>query len=298
MKGIDVSTFQGEIDWDKVKNDGIEFAIIRAGFGRGGNNQIDAKFHDNITGAKNAGIKVGVYHYSYAISAEDAVKEADFCISILDNEELNLPVFYDIEDKSLLKYSNEERTQMSLKFCEQVESVGYRAGIYTNLSWYRNYINLDMLKGKYCIWLAQYNSTCNMKCDIWQYTSQGKVDGINGNVDLDIINEEKIVIETIRKEESTYIVKKGDTLSSIASKYGTTYQQLAKINNLKNPNIIYPGQVLKISVPTTHTVQKGDTLWSIAQRYLGNGSRYMDIKSLNGLKSDTIYPGQVLKISM
>lgn len=318
LKGIDVSQWQGEIDWSKVKSSGIEYAIIRTGFGRKNPNQTDTHFYKNIKNAKQAGVKVGVYHYSYAESAEDAINEASYCLEILKNEPLDLPVYFDIEDNSIAeKHDKTIRTQMCINFCSAIEKAGYWAGVYANKNWFDNYLNYDELKKRYTLWLAHYGiDSPSLNCDLWQYTSTGKVDGISGNVDMnymyrDLIkeinnkNDEYVYVKPETKPTNTqlnsYTVQNGDTLSGIAMKYKTTWQNLASLNNMENPNIIYPGQVLKVPLTSTlastlYTVQSGDSLWSIAEKFLGNGQRYREIKSLNSLTNDEIYPGQNLKL--
>ena len=311
LRGIDVSEWQGAIDWDKVKNSGIEFAIIRTGYGRGGN-QADEYYVRNVKGAKKAGIKVGLYHYSYAESPEDAVKEAEFCLRIIDNEKLDLPIYFDIEDKmSIGQLDKNTRTQMCINFCSTIEKAGYWAGVYANKNWFDNYLNYDQLKARYTIWLAHYEiDSPSLDCDIWQYTSSGKVDGISGKVDMnymyrDLLDEIGSNSGQAPKNEvktTTYTVVSGDTLSGIAMKYNTSWQLLAEINDISNPGLIYAGQVIKVPCTATtnksllYTVKNGDSLWSIAQGLLGNGTRFNEIKALNGLTSDTIYPGQDLKI--
>ena len=312
-RGIDVSTWQGEIDWNKVKNSGIEFAIIRSGWGYSGDGKIDKYFIQNIRNAKNAGIKVGVYHYSYATSVDNAKQEAKYCLDIVKSAgiKLDLPIYFDIEDNSIAnKHDRETRTQMCINFCSEIENSGYWAGVYANLNWFNNYLNKNELAKRYTLWLAQYNDKNDMPCDVWQYTSSGKVDGISGNVDMNIMyrdliseigkygNSETTTSSSLENDITYYTVQSGDTLSGIASSYGTTYRYLAEINGIENPNLIYPGQTLIIpkGQSRTYIVKSGDTLWDIASKCLGRGSRYPEIKTLNGLTSDTIYPGQVLKI--
>ena len=311
FKGIDVSQWQGEIDWDAVKSGGIDFAIIRTGFGRNEPNQIDPYFKKNLYNAKKAGIKIGVYHYSYAESPEDAAEEAKFCLAILDGAKLDLPIYFDIEDDSISdKHNRDIRTQMCISFCKEIEKSGYWAGIYANKNWFDNYLDYDLLKSKYTIWLAHYGiDSPSLECDVWQYRSDGTIPGITGNVDMDymyrdLISEIQVSNTTNTEGEmqyTTYTVVSGDTLSSIASKYGTTFHYLAQINSIKNPNLIYAGQCLKVPKTATsstalYTVKSGDSLWDISEKLLGSGTRYNEIKSLNGLSSDTIYPGQTLKI--
>lgn len=310
MKGIDVSVWQRDIDWNKVKADGIEFAIIRSGWGWKEDGKTDTYFHQNIQNAKSAGLKVGVYHYSYASSIENARQEAEYCLDIVKSVgvPLDLPIYFDIEDNSIAnKHDKETRTNMCIAFCTEIEKAGYWAGVYANLNWFKNYLNKEELANRYTIWLAQYNDTHEMDCDVWQYSSSGQVNGINGNVDMNKMYRD--LAAEIRKSGTAtepqptvtyYRVQSGDTLSKIAQQYGTTYQYLAEINGIDNPNLIYAGQTLIVPngspVQKTYTVKSGDSLWKIAESQLGSGTRYHEIKRLNGLTSDTIFPGQVVKL--
>lgn len=311
-RGIDVSVYQGNINWTAVKNSGIEFAIIRSGYGKDSGQQ-DKYFSQNITNAKSAGIYVGVYHYSYASSVEDAKQEANYCLSIVRSTGINLdlPIYYDIEDSSLINnQTTNSRTQMCNSFCSQIENSGYWAGVYSNLNWFKNYLNTNELRRRYTIWLAQYNSTNDMECDIWQYSNTGSINGINGNVDMNIMYRDLIkdISETTNDNNSDiiyYTIQTGDTLSEIGKKYGISYIQIAKLNNIDDPNLIYPGQTLIIPRNSdssqsyiSYTVKSGDTLWDIAEKYLGNGTRYKEIQATNNISSDIIYPGQILKIKI
>lgn len=262
FKGIDVSKWNGNINWDKVKSAGINFAIVREGYGKRDPRQVDKKFKDNINGAKSVGIHTSVYHYSYADSVEDAINEAQFCLENIEGLKLEYPVIIDVEDKEQLKLNNRQRTDIVKAFCSEIEKHGYYAMFYCNLSWLNNYLIKEELLPKYDLWLAQWNiDKPSCSCGIWQYSSTGKIDGIDGNVDLDISY----------KDYCSIVKSKG----------------LNGFNKSDNsPNINY----------FNYMVKKGDTLWAIAQRYLGSGTKYREIKALNALKSDTIYPNQVLKI--
>lgn len=140
FKGIDVSKWNGTIDWQKVKGSGIDFAIIREGFGVKSPNQIDEKFKYNITGAKNAGISCGAYHYSYAVSVQEAVNEAQFCLENIRGYQLAYPIAFDAEDKIMLKLSTRQRTDICKAFCEEMEKNGYYTMIYCNLNWLETFI--------------------------------------------------------------------------------------------------------------------------------------------------------------
>ena len=171
-----------------MKDAGIEFVIIRIGYGQY-ESQKDSKFERNYEGFRNVGIPVGVYLYSYAKSTSDSKKEAEVVLKWLGGRELNLPVYYDIEDKSQINLSKNTLTSMCETFCDTIEKAGYWAGIYTNKYFFTTYLDYKKLEEKYTIWVAQYNDTNTYrgKYDMWQYTSSGKVNGISGNVDMDIL---------------------------------------------------------------------------------------------------------------
>ena len=192
IKCIDVSVWQGDIDWTKVKASGIDYAIIRAGFGRE-TSQKDNKFEQNYTNAKKAGVKLGAYWYSYADSVTDAEKEAKACLSVLKGKTFELPVYYDLEDNSQVGFGKTTLTNIAKKFCDTLKASGYSVGVYANANWFKNYLDYSGLKKLYSIWLAQYNSTAQYECDIWQYSSSGSVNGISGNVDMNTIYNTEIL---------------------------------------------------------------------------------------------------------
>ena len=313
MKGIDVSKWQGNIDWAKVKNSGVDFAIIREGYGKKDPKQVDKKFYDNYNGAKAVGIHVGVYHYSYADSVDDAIKEAQFCLENIKGLEMDFPIVFDIEDKEQLKLDNRQRTDIVKAFCSEIEKAGYYAMFYCNLSWLNNYLIKSELLPKYDLWLAQWDTNIpGVQCGLWQYSSTGKIDGINGNVDLNMAYKDyPSIIKSMKSEHhnstspqqptatqqstSSYVVKKGDTLSSIAKKFGVSVQAIADINNIKDVNKIYTGQILKIKDTNIYyTVKYGDNATKIAQKY---GTSVQEIARLNGLENpNIIYTGQKLRI--
>ncbi len=334
-KGIDVSYAQGNIDFDKIKKSQVEFAIVRSSFGweKG---QKDDKFDRNIKGFQSKNIPCGAYHYSYAKSKEDAVKEAKYCIECIKGKKLELPVFIDLEDSATAAQGRRVCTDIAKTFCDYMKKAGYSTGIYINPNWLNNYVYKDELIGKYTIWLAQWESEKPaFECSLWQYNvgGNGSIDGISGRCDLDIMyvkeddkqddkqsadkkpqpekkpddknkktvfkvgmevevldpinydngskfivypNEKYTVIEAVgdrivigidgqvtsainakylrevvrdnKKKTYTYTIQPGDTLSYIAQKYGTTVEKIAKENNIKNPDLIYGGDKLKITV--------------------------------------------------
>ena len=193
MLGIDVSKWQKEIDWDKVKNEGVDFAIIRCGY-RGsvtGSLVEDPYFEQNIKGARAAGIKVGVYFFTQAVNEVEAVEEASMVISLVRDYELQYPVFIDTEGAGgngrADSLNVEERTAVCEAFCTTVKNAGLEAGVYASRNWYNNKLTVSTLES-YAIWLAEYRSVPLYQgyYQMWQYTSKGKINGINGNVDLNV----------------------------------------------------------------------------------------------------------------
>lgn len=187
-KGIDISKYQGDINFNEVKKNNIDFVIIRIGYGMY-ENQKDNKFEQNYNNAIKANLPVGVYLYSYATNENEAKKEAQVTLKWLNKRKLNLPVYYDVEDKSQNSISKEKLTSICMAYCQEIEKAGYWAGIYANKYWLTTHLHYKNLQNKYTIWVAQYNKTNTYKgkYDMWQYTSQGKVKGISTNVDMNIL---------------------------------------------------------------------------------------------------------------
>lgn len=184
IKGIDVSKWQGDIDWPKVKASGIKFAMIRASYGK---KSVDPKFHCNITEAQKAGIDVGAYHYCYAKNIDEAKIEARHFINTIKPYKLTYPAALDLEDASQAGLSKKLLTDIAITFMEIVKEAGYYPILYTSKNWLENKLDYNRLKG-YDIWLAQWGEKPTWKGDfgMWQYTSSGKVNGIKGDVGLDI----------------------------------------------------------------------------------------------------------------
>ena len=186
MKGIDVSVHNGDIDWGKVKADGIGFAILRAGYGRLAS-QKDEKFEQNYSGAKAAGIPVGAYWYSYAMTPEEAELEADVFLSVIKGKQFEMPVYFDLEEKKQFDLGKESVSAIMRAFLKKVEGAGYFVGLYGSASSLTTH-TADDIKSWYTIWLAHWVDQTNYSgaYGIWQHSEKGKVAGINGNVDLDI----------------------------------------------------------------------------------------------------------------
>lgn len=265
--GIDVSKWQGNIDWSAVKKSGVQFAIIRAGYGRE-LSQKDEFFEKNYDGCKRNGIPCGAYWYSYATSADEAKKEAKVCLEIIKGKQFEYPIYFDIEEKKQFELGKEACTEIAKAFLEEVESAGYWVGLYMSKSFLEKYISAAV-RERYAIWVAHYGvekTTYKGQFGIWQKSSEGKVPGINGNVDLD----------------EAYV----DYPAEIKK---------AGLNGFKKdekPSESKPAAPQYIN----YTVKSGDSLWAIAEKYLGNGNRYREIMYATGLTSTTIYPKQVLRI--
>lgn len=280
-KGIDVSAYQGNIDWQKVKASGIDFAIIRAGYGVSAA-QIDSAFNRNMQGAINAGVHRGAYWFIYALNEAQAIQNADAFASVLAKWKgyVDYPVACDFEydsdyyaNRCGTIFTKEQRTRIIFAFCEQMEKHGYYCANYMNPD-YIGKVDFAQLS-RFDLWLAAWSAKPTRECGMWQSSSRGSVPGINGHVDMDesyrnypgiiragalnFLTQERepeqpdpeIVAEPEAPAEPTkrvnkYTVARGDTLSAIAKKYGTSYLRIAKDNNIPDPNKIYPGQVLEI----------------------------------------------------
>ncbi len=193
IKGIDVSKHNDDIniksddiDWKKVKESGVDFAIIRTGFGRESANQKDHQFENYYAEATKEGVKLGAYHYSYATNPAMAVEEAEFCLKLLKGKKFEYPIFFDIEEERQRVLSKEVCTAITKAFCDVLERAGYWVGVYSYDSFFAS--NLDeSIQNRYTIWVARVEYKKPELCkryDIWQYSFKGKVNGIKGNVDL------------------------------------------------------------------------------------------------------------------
>ena len=194
FKGVDVSKYQGNINWNQVKASGIEFAIIRVGYRGYGTGALveDPTFRQNIRGATAAGLKVGLYFYSQAVNEAEAVEEASMVLRLCSGYNISYPIYFDTEKVAgdtgrADNISRSQRTANAVAFCETIRNAGYRAGVYSYASWFYNQLNIANLS-QYSIWIAQYrdNLTFDYNYDIWQYTSSGRVPGIPNNVDMNV----------------------------------------------------------------------------------------------------------------
>ncbi|MCY8141840.1 GH25 family lysozyme [Bacillus haynesii] len=313
IKGIDVSHWQGNINWKKVAGDGIKFAFIKA---TEGTTLKDNKFETNISGANAAGLKTGAYHFARFGSKSEALAEAKFFLLVVKNVNLSYPLVLDLEVNQR-KVSKSVLTDAAVAFLREIEKAGYFAMIYSGKSFLENCLDESKLK-PFALWVARYNNTLGRHADIWQYSSSGKVSGIAGNVDMNICyriglraqvskTEKVATVKPVSnkkpvKTETVYTVKKGDTLSEIAQKYKTTVKALQSSNNIKDPNKIYVGQKLKISSSAStasnkkqyYTINSGDTLSGISKRF---NTSIKTLQNWNGIKNaNKIYAGQKIRV--
>lgn len=319
-EGIDVSDWQGYIDYNQVRNSGIEVVYIKASQGK---NIKDPYFELNYENAKANNLKVGFYHFLTATTVEEAEQQAIFFASVISGKQADCKLAMDYEQFGGV--STEEINQIAMAFIQKVKEITEKQVIiYSDLYNSENTFNSE-LSSQGELWLAYYGDYRNLENvnSRWnkfigvQYTDKGNVAGINGNVDRDLFTEEIFLDDNseipnnenpngnYNTETIYYTVKRGDNLSTIASLYRTTVQEIAQINGIQDVNLIYPGQVLRITTnsnnhgsetnstgKTYYTIKRGDTLWGIARRYQVS---IQNIVSWNNIQNpNLIYPGQRL----
>ena len=329
-RGIDVSNWSGSIDWEEVANSGVEVVIIQASEGTF---YRDPYLHEYYDGAKANGLKVGFYHFFNPGSSPTPQEQARYFVDTIRGLDSDLKLILDFEQIGGL--DNYELTLQAIEFLEEVKSYsGLDTAIYTYTYFAQHYLYEGLGLSDYPLWIAQLseggpspNPIWGDRYVAWQYSDTGRVRGINVSTDLDLIYDGMFLDEREdipkdqkrsqrvpgdRREPSTqsgviyYTVQLGDTLSSIAQKYDTTVHEIAVINSIANPNLIYVGEVLKIYpgnrtikkrrkiFTTTYIVQSGDTLTSIAIKF---DTTVQAIEQLNDLPNpNLIYVGEILKI--
>lgn len=186
---IDVSTWQRNIDWERVKAAGIEAVIIRAGFGTTKDNQ----FENHYAGASAAGLHIGAYWYSYAYSVEQAEREANACAAVLSGKSFDMPVYYDMEEDDQMPLGRATMTAIACRFLDTLKAKGFRVGMYSSPSWFTDFLDYELLRSKCSIWLAHWASSHSRACDIWQYGENGSIDGVSGDVDVNIIENRSVI---------------------------------------------------------------------------------------------------------
>ena len=311
-RGIDISEFQGEIDFEEVRRSGIEAVYIRVGAGE----YTDEYFAENYERAKAVGLKIGFYHYVTARSVDEGRRQARFFASLAAGREPDMRLAMDFEYFGSLSVS--QINAISEAYLDELTALTKReAVIYSDLSNARNIFSRALAE-KYPLWAAQYGAdepSANGKWREWvgfQYTDEGRVGGIYGNVDRNIFTEgiflsdswridgEKRTTVRARTRTLTVYVRAGDTLWAIAREYGTTVEAIARENRIVDPNRIFAGERLRITLPARgsgeeiYTVRRGDTPISIAGKF---GVTLSALEDRNGLeRGETIYAGDNLSI--
>lgn len=228
---IDVSEHNGNIDFLKVKQDGVDGVIIRVGWiGNKQNHTIDKKFIENYTNAKNNGLKIGFYVYSYCKSIETLRNGVDWLLNKIENMKVDLPVFLDLEDSTIVNIGKENLTTQAVQFCTILQNLGYNSGIYASKDWFLNKLDINKLLN-YKIWLAEWNGkdshTLGYKVDLWQYTSKGKINGIIGNVDMN-----KCLCDCVENTQNN--IQNGDDEELKIYQNGSTPEDVFSDTNLTN----------------------------------------------------------------
>lgn len=311
-RGIDISEFQGEIDFEEVRRSGIEAVYIRVGAGE----YTDEYFAENYERAKASGLKIGFYHYVTARSVDEGRRQARFFASLAAGREPDMRLAMDFEYFGSLSVS--QINAISEAYLDELTALTKReAVIYSDPSNARNIFSRALAE-KYPLWAAQYGAdepSANGKWREWvgfQYTDEGRVGGIYGNVDRNIFTEgiflsdswridgEKRTSVRARTRTLTVYVRAGDTLWAIAREYGTTVEAIARENRIADPNRIFAGERLRITLPARgsgeeiYTVRRGDTPISIAGKF---GVTLSALEDRNGLeRGETIYAGDKLSI--
>lgn len=311
-RGIDISEFQGEIDFEEVRRSGIEAVYIRVGAGE----YTDEYFAENYERAKAAGLKIGFYHYVTARSVDEGRRQARFFASLAAGREPDMRLAMDFEYFGSLSVS--QINAISEAYLDELTALTKReAVIYSDLSNARNIFSRALAE-KYPLWAAQYGAdepSANGKWREWvgfQYTDEGRVGGIYGNVDRNIFTEgiflsdswridgEKRTTVRARTRTLTVYVRAGDTLWAIAREYGTTVEAIVRENRIVDPNRIFAGERLRITLPARgsgeeiYTVRRGDTPISIAGKFGVTLSALEDRNELE--RGETIYAGDKLSI--
>ena len=206
-KGIDVSFYQGKIDWAKVKSDGIDFAIIQCGYGDNDSSQDDPQWKYNVSECERLGIPYGVYLYSYATTTTQAKSEAAHVLRLLNGHNPSYPVYLDMEEDRIKSLNPATKGQLAKTFCDTVSAAGYKVGIYANLDWWDKELTDSVFNNSsWSKWVAQYNTTCKYSgtYDLWQCTSEGSVAGINGEVDLNFLMGSMLPFADVRATDWYY----------------------------------------------------------------------------------------------
>lgn len=297
LEGMDVSVYQGDIDFSAARSDGIETVYIRSSFGAGG---VDARFQQNAQGAAQAGLPFGFYHYMEAATPEEARREARHFAQLIQQTDYSCRPALDFEVEQGL--SDREASAVVRAFLEETQAIlGQRPMLYVDRS---RAGQLEPDLEEYPLWIALWseeepdlNGTPWSQWTGWQYTDRGRVAGVRGNVDRDVFTDAVRLDSREPGTGRTVTVRRGNTLWALARRYGTTVNTLVALNHIEDPDLIYVGQVLRLpraSQNTLYTVRWGDTLSAIARDY---GVSVAQLVEQNQIADpNLIYVGQVLRI--
>lgn len=320
-RGIDVSNWSGRIDWSAVSRTGIQVVIIQASEGVF---YRDPYLQEFYKGAKENNLKVGFYHFFNPGKSPTPREQAKYFVETISGLQSDCKLILDLEQTGGL--NNYDLTIQAIEFLQAVhEYSGIEPAVYTYTNFAQNNLYSGLGLEDYPLWIAQLSEGCPSKNPIWgdkyvgwQYSDKGEVFGINANTDLDyfydgIFIDEHTNIPGDKKTESNgrliyYTVQPGDTLNGIAQRYGVSLQQLISMNGISNPNLIYPGEILKIyeahrsnsksnyNFSSTYVIKEGDTLSSIAMKFYTTVNKLVKLNDISN--SNIIYPGEILKIPM
>lgn len=306
--GIDVSEWQGNINWESAKSQ-INFAILKLG-NIGDNTKFwaDSKFERNYAECTKLGIPVGVYVYCYSNEIANAQVAAQAVIKYLNGRKLQLPIYIDMEDAEIASEGKTKLTNICIAFNTIIEKAGYWAGVYANENWFNNYLNKEEIRRRYTTWIASYKAETNAYegvYDIWQNSSKGRINGISGNVDTnylyrDLVNQ---IAGTNQPTISMPIKKSNEEIANevIAGKWGDGMGE-GEPRRVNLTNAGYDAQAIQDIVNAklgykpsiTYTIKYGDTLSGIAAKY---GTTYQELAAKNGIADpNKIKVGQVLKV--
>lgn len=315
-EGIDISAWQGSINFNNVTAQGIEIVYMKASQGT---NYIDPYLENYYQDAKSAGLKVGFYHYLTARNINEAEAEANFFVNAISGKSPDCLLAMDFE--SFGDLSVNEINQIAQNFLQTVEKLTNKNTIIYSDDYNAGNVFSSALS-IYPLWVADYDvyePGSNVNWESWagfQYTDQGSIEGIDGYVDRDKFTNDIFLSDTTQilelrnnSEQNTnysIVIQQGETLSGIAYKYGTTVEELVQLNNIQNPNLIYVGNTLLVPNTTNttsiskgiimYTIQRGNTLSGIARRY---GTTVQILTELNNIQNpNLIYSGNVIKIPL
>ena len=262
--GIDVSKWQGSIDWTRVK---VDFAIIRAGI----STSKDVRFEENYAGATAAGIPVGVYWYLKAMTVEAAHREAAACIKAIRGKNLSYPVYADIEEAAQLRLGRDKLTAIAAAFLADIEAAGFFAGLYSSKSHLETCFTPE-IRERYAVWVAHYGvgkTTYSGRYGMWQHTDKGTVDGISGNVDLDIAYEDYPAIIRGTATEPKAEKSVADLAAEVlAGMWGNGAERRERLTAAGYDYAAVQAEVnRRVAAPRVHIVRQGDTLSALARKY-------------------------------